>query len=366
MVTFTYKNLDAKEISQKMIEVENALMSTDFYSLDFEGKCKYLIECASLGHPARNSYREFDELFASFKTELFQRLAEGECMALCCVGTLGHSLDMKKEMRLEYLRRATKSDDIFILSQYLSYKRLFGPEESDGEMAKQLLERLRDMTPDVQTLRAELSCCLLLSKLTRDTSYKSQVREKRYQLAKLGRYGVLFAIFSELKRRLKGRLSAEEREDAELELSFWSTVKYLVLDHYSKRGISRHEHTLATQLYTGQGCEVDLERVIRADVTYFVTMEAEPFSERIAERLRERISALTDTHPIRSDLLCACLCADQTAIVRLVSDAVHSGQRTEVIQAYHELMNARFIAHQEAKSEEGSPEFSSEFLKNTN
>ena len=254
-----FNGLDANEIFKKAVERTDAFCRIDYSSLDFKEKCDHAFSCIHEYTPG-NKRLTADEL-TDLKSGIIARVVSGEAIGFYNLARFSDLFGLSFDDKIAYYKRAS---DMGYIPATAKYARICRDIEERYNVARELAEKLDTVELDPHTrFIAMMGCSTAIRRVEGEDKYPHHHDLSYGMCVKLAAEGNLWGmeyLNVILGRRSRRADTAEARLAAKIENDFWSTVRFMIYEHYYNLGVLRHGGTLSFMLLNGKGCDVDFER----------------------------------------------------------------------------------------------------------
>ena len=337
MTKFTYKNLNAHDILDRVIARERDFAKISYHSLSFFEKCNYLLNYNILIHPSIKDKRFRARAYAELKPELMRYAAQGDHRGMYFMAMLSGPNDLDPAIAREYIKCASERYAPAITERIFLKLRCGKDIDREAcELVNSLNEFIYDESEDeMHRLRAlNASRKVLKTRLGDEAAYAIRyIDDERFNLAARGNFFAIQGMAYRARVKLEAEPYAEVSDEARAEYDFWQTALTLVYDHYATLGVSGHYVELSRRLATGMGCEVDEERSISLLVDGILVYQGGVGHIALTE-LEAQCDRLEKVKPCIPRIVHAFLAEDREALTAAVTEAYKSGHRCSAIRAH--------------------------------
>lgn len=332
MIVTNYKDLNATDLFAKIVKREEDFLSADYNSLSFIEKCKYMTQYASHHRVSSKLYRFTEENINEMRCELIKRSLLDDIEGCYYLAKLGRIIGVSEEDRIKALKRAADAGHVPAAILYL---RSF-PFEENYLMAQDVADRIPKLDNLLLRYEAMRACYPVLRKCDSNENYPP-FDETNYEyhlaLAKEGNVDALVHLESITSRAMKRAKDSKSVADLVEENAFWSTLLYMVYEHFYKTAEPYMEESLGYKLIRGSGCDRDEDAGVFHTINAIRrAFEQVPEHDNKRELLVECMMA--SKNPNKLDIIPvvkAVVYGDDEELSRILEAAKHEDNRGDLV-----------------------------------
>ena len=259
MKNYNYNGMNAQDIANKIIAIEEAYLTIDFDALSFEEKCNYVAHHNGIYHPLYKKGRSADELAVLLLPELRYRGNYGDEKALYFLAVLDSDIAHRSDGQRSMIERAMECGSVNAQAYFASW--FCRDEEMKANILEELLYRHfgGEVAEEDEKVLYDCYCMLANCAQTEEVHehYKALADDLALKFVLKGEYHSLIHLCTK-NRLLRDPKTKNFIFDAET--IFWKTVNFIVESYFYAKWHINSSDNLGIGLIRGIGCDPDFER----------------------------------------------------------------------------------------------------------